>query len=75
MTEKVLEEGRKEIAAFFKAKREKLGLSQEQVAELTGISRKSVNAFENARFWPTLKLYILLCEALKINWKLWKEKS
>ena len=39
-------------------------LSQEQLAELVGVSRQTINAIETGKFCPTAKLALLLCIAL-----------
>lgn len=66
MNEIVLEEARIKIASFFKNRRIELNLSQQDVADRAGLSRKSINALEGAKFWPSMKLYMQLCYALHL---------
>ncbi|MGG3523842.1 helix-turn-helix transcriptional regulator [Bacillus pseudomycoides] len=44
--------------------REKKGLSQEQLANKCGASRQTINAIENNKYDPTLKLAFSLSEVL-----------
>ncbi len=39
-------------------------LSQQQLAELTGVSRQTINAIEKGDYNPTIKLCIAICKAL-----------
>ncbi len=47
-----------------KISRAEKDLSQEQLAELVGVSRQTINAIETGKFCPTAKLALLLCIAL-----------
>ncbi len=38
--------------------------SQQQLAELTGVSRQTINAIEKGDYNPTIKLCIQICKAL-----------
>lgn len=40
-------------------------LSQEELANLIGVSRQTINAIETNKFYPTAKLALLLCIALE----------
>ncbi|HDR4441376.1 transcriptional regulator [Bacillus thuringiensis serovar brasilensis] len=44
--------------------REKKGLSQEHLAKKCGVSRQTINAIENNKYDPTLKLAFSLSEVL-----------
>ncbi|MBE5107911.1 helix-turn-helix transcriptional regulator [Bacillus thuringiensis] len=44
--------------------REKKGLSQEHLANKYGVSRQTINAIENNKYDPTLKLAFSLSEVL-----------
>jgi transcriptional regulator with XRE-family HTH domain len=66
MNEKILHEARNLIAGFFKQRREELGYSQDKLAELTGLNRSTIKRLEAAQFWPGLKQYLIICEALKV---------
>ncbi len=39
-------------------------LSQQQLAELTGVSRQTINAIEKGDYNPTIKLCIAICKVL-----------
>jgi len=39
-------------------------LSQQQLAELTGVSRQTINAIEKGDYNPTIKLCISICRIL-----------
>ena len=39
-------------------------LSQEELANLVGVSRQTINSIETGKFYPTAKLALLLCIAL-----------
>jgi len=40
------------------------GLSQSQLAELSGVSRNTISSIENGQFYPTAKLALVICIAL-----------
>jgi len=44
--------------------RMKKNLSQEELAELVGVSRQTISSIETGQFNPTAKLALLLCVAL-----------
>lgn len=66
MNEKSLHTARELIAGFFKQRREELGISQEKLAEKTGLGIATIKRMEDAKFWPGLKQYIIVCEALNL---------
>lgn len=39
-------------------------LSQDELAKLVGVSRQTINSIETGKFYPTVKLALLLCIAL-----------
>ena len=45
------------------ARREK-GISQQELAELVGVSRNTISSIETGQFSPTAKLALILCIAL-----------
>ncbi len=47
-----------------KQARSKKGLSQQQLAELVGVSRNTISSIETGQFNPTAKLALILCIAL-----------
>lgn len=54
------------LANGIKARRVELGLTQSQLAETVGVSRKTVNTVENGVFTPSALLAIKLAEALNV---------
>ena len=44
--------------------RNKVGLSQAQLAEMVGVSRNTISSIETGQFNPTAKLALILCIAL-----------
>ncbi|MDR1904251.1 MAG: helix-turn-helix domain-containing protein [Treponema sp.] len=66
MTEKK-PELRRILAANLKEQRKKLGLSQEKLAEMAGLSWQTVNSIECHRTWVSDKTLESLAEALKIE--------
>ena len=47
-----------------KAARAERGLSQNQLAEIVGVSRNTISSIETGQFSPTAKLALVLCIAL-----------
>lgn len=47
-----------------KEERQKVGLSQGELAEMVGVSRNTVSSIETGQFNPTAKLALILCIAL-----------
>ncbi|MCF0123146.1 MAG: helix-turn-helix transcriptional regulator [Ruminiclostridium sp.] len=47
-----------------KAARAAKDLSQQQLADLVGVSRQTINAIELGNYNPTIKLCLALCKAL-----------
>lgn len=45
--------------------REKLGLTQEQLADLVGVTRQTINALEHNRYNPSLVLAYNITKVLK----------
>ena len=39
-------------------------LSQQQLADLVGVSRQTINAIEKGEYNPTIKLCIAICQSL-----------
>ena len=48
-----------------KAARGEKGLSQQQLADLVGVSRNTISSIETGQFNPTAKLALVLCIALE----------
>ena len=47
-----------------KEARAKHGLSQQQLADMVGVSRNTISSIETGQFNPTAKLALILCTAL-----------
>ena len=47
-----------------KAARAARNLSQQQLAELVGVSRQTINAIEKGDYNPTIRLCLAICHAL-----------
>ncbi len=65
MNEKVLLEARALISGFLQNRRKELGMTQEQLAELSGMGIATIKRFESGKFWLNLKQYLILCHYLK----------
>ncbi len=55
------------IGTFISECRKEKGLTQAQLAELLGVSDKSVSRWENGKTMPDMSLYEPLCKELDIN--------
>jgi len=66
MTETILNEARNLIASFLKNRRLELGMSQQDLADQTGMARATINRMEQGLFWLGMKQYLLICEALHL---------
>ena len=49
---------------ILKEARNEKGLSQQQLADLVGVSRNTISSIETGQFNPTAKLALILCIAL-----------
>ena len=52
-----------------KEARSEKGLSQQQLAEMVGVSRNTISSIETGQFNPTAKLALILCIALDKKFK------
>jgi len=55
------------LANRLKERRTELGLTQAELAERVGVTRKTVNTVENGIFTPSATLAIKLSQALGLN--------
>jgi putative transcriptional regulator len=55
------------LANRLKERRAELGLTQAELAEKVGVTRKTVNTVENAVFTPSATLAIKLAQALGLS--------
>lgn len=57
-------EGNLRLKNCLKEARIAAGLSQNQLAEMVGVSRNTISSIETGQFCPTAKLALILCIAL-----------
>ena len=55
------------LANKIKQRRGELGLTQSELAEQVGVTRKTVNTVENGVFTPSATLAIKLAQALRLS--------
>jgi len=66
MNEQVLNEARKIIAGFLRARRKELNLTQEELAERTGLGLRTVARAEQGKLWLGLKQFLIICKSLHL---------
>ena len=52
-----------------KKARQERNLSQQQLADLIGVSRNTISSIETGQFTPTAKLALIICIALEIKFE------
>lgn len=62
----VLEEARAIIAGFLKNRRKELNLTQQDLADRTGLGLSTIQRAEDAKFWLNMKQYLIICSALHL---------
>lgn len=67
MNEQSLLAARELIAGFLASRRKALGISQQSLADATGLGIQTVKRMEDAKFWPGLKQFLIVCEALDLH--------
>ena len=67
MTTNELHQARVRCSDRIKKRRLELGMSQEQVAERSGMSRMTIIRAESGREWLHMKPYIMICKALGLE--------
>ena len=58
------EELKARLSYNIKRIRKNVKLTQEQLAEKTGLSKDTIQSIENRRMWPSDKTILLICDAL-----------
>jgi len=60
-----------------KSARAALDLSQQQLADIVGVSRQTINAIEKGEYNPTIRLCIAICRALgkTLDELFWEEEA
>lgn len=59
-----------ELIQRLKARREQLGVTQEQLAELAGVSLRTIKALDSGKGNPTLSTLVKLADVLGMELKL-----
>lgn len=57
------------IGKFLKQLRTEKNLTQEQLAQMVGVSRNTISSIETGQFNPTAKLALVLCIALDVKFE------
>lgn len=70
MTEKELNASRLLIGEALKKRREELGFKQSDVAFATGLGLNTIGRMEDAKFWPGLKQYLIVLNALELSFEI-----
>jgi len=65
MQEQILQEARQLISGFLKNRRVELNITQDELAEKSGMGIATIRRFESGKFWLNLKQYLILCHHLK----------
>jgi transcriptional regulator with XRE-family HTH domain len=66
MNELVLNEARELIAGFIANRRKELGISQAELAERTQLGIATIKRMEDAKFWPNMKQFMIICQSLDL---------
>ena len=66
MNEHILLEARNIIAGFLKSRRKELNMTQEELAEKSGMGLATIKRIESGKFWINLKQYLILCHHLRL---------
>lgn len=67
MNPKPLLEARSAMSDFLVSKRKELGITQEELAGLSGMGIATIKRFESGRFWLNMKQYLIICHHLKVK--------
>lgn len=67
LTEEQLNKHREEIARFLRDTRIEKELTQQELADITGITKRTISRIENAHFWPVMKQIVIICAALDVE--------
>lgn len=57
----------KDYRMIFKKKRKKMGLNQDEMADLLGISQSFVSGIENGKKNPSLEIFFMICDIPEIE--------
>jgi ribosome-binding protein aMBF1 (putative translation factor) len=64
MTEEDLNKYRKKLATAITNRRLELDMSEQDLADRTGLGLSTIQRFEDGRFWLNMKQYIIIRDAL-----------
>ena len=64
---KQVKQAETEVARRMKVARQKRKLSQQALAELAGVDRKTINRIENNHFSPNVETLVRVCSALDVK--------
>lgn len=67
MTEQQLDIERTNIGKELQSRRRALKISQEELAERTGMQTSTISKIERGIFWANLKQYLILMDALNLE--------
>jgi transcriptional regulator with XRE-family HTH domain len=73
MNPEVLHQARELIAGFVSNRRREKGLSQAALADITGFGIATIKRLEDAKFWPNMKQFVVICHALDLE--VWVKKA
>jgi transcriptional regulator with XRE-family HTH domain len=73
MNPEELHQARELIAGFISDRRREKGLSQAALADLTGFGIATIKRLEDAKFWPNMKQFVVICHALDLE--VWVKKQ
>ena len=57
------------IGAKIRIKRESLGMTQQELADMVGVSRNTISSLETGQYEPTAKLALVLAIALDMKFE------
>jgi DNA-binding XRE family transcriptional regulator len=64
MHEQLLNQARELIAGFLVNRRKEVGMTQQDLADATGLGIQTIKRMEDAKFWPNMKQFLIVCHAL-----------
>lgn len=56
-----------QLGSYIKSRRKNIGLTQQQLAELVGVSQDAISQYENGNREPGFNVTIKLCKVLSMN--------
>jgi|LakMenE18May11ns_1017448.scaffolds.fasta_scaffold9920018_7 ribosome-binding protein aMBF1 (putative translation factor) len=73
MNPELLHQARELIAGFISTRRREKGLSQAALADKAGFGIATIKRLEDAKFWPNMKQFVVICHALDLE--VWVKKA